>query len=408
MKRLEEYATLLVEVGLNVKPGENVMITSQIEDPRLAKLVAKKSYEKGAREVMIRWADDEMTKLTYLNASEDVFDEFQQWKVELFDYLNGYSTNYLNIISSGPEALKGVSPERLMKDAKNSNQALKSHIAKVMGSEQSWCVAAIPGLEWARKVFPDLSDEEAIERMWDAILNIARVEEGKSVDNWRNHTAEMSKRNSFMNESNFKTLHFTSANGTDLKVGLVKDHIWAGGSELNPIANKEFVANIPTEECFTMPDCNNVDGIVYSTKPLSVHGNLVDKFWLKFEKGKVVDFDAEVGLDVLKQLLDSDEGAKRIGEVALVPYDSPISNTNILFFNTLFDENASCHLALGRAYSSNIKNYHDYSKEELEEIGVNDSVIHVDFMIGDKDTQIVGETYDGNSVVVFKDGNFAI
>ncbi len=408
MNRLEEYATLLVEVGLNVKKGDTVVIQTQVEDPRLARLVAKHSYKKGAREVVVKYNDDVIDRMKYLYAFDEVFTTFPNWIVEYFDYYDKHSTCYLHIVSSDPESLKGVDTNKITSVSRLANKALKKHIEMTMGNELSWCVAAIPGIKWAKKVFPNESDSNALEKLWDVIFDIVRVGDGNAVEKWKNHTATMSKRNTFMNNANFKTLNFKSGNGTNLSVGLVKNHIWCGGSEYNARTNVEFVANIPTEECFTMPDCNNVNGVVYSTKPLSVHGNIVDEFMFEFKDGKIINFDAKVGLDVLETLLKTDEGSLRIGEVALVPYDSPISNTNILFYETLFDENASCHLALGKAYSINIKNYERYSKEQLKELGVNDSVIHVDFMIGAADTEITGETQDGKFVDVFRDGNFVI
>ncbi len=408
MQRLEEYAQLIVEVGLNVQKDENVVIVSQVEDPRLARLVAKKSYEKGAREVHVTFDDDFLTKQKFLHASDDVFEKFPEWIVKRYEHLNSHNTNYLSIVSQDPEALKGVDPNRLANYSRLSNEALQEHVTKVMGNEQCWCVVAIPGEAWAKKVFPDLTPEAAVSKMWDVIFDIVRVGNNQAVPRWKAHVEQMSHHNKLMNNYNFKSLRFTSKNGTDLTVGLVANHIWCGGSEDNIVTGVEFVANMPTEECFTMPDANNVNGVVYNTKPLSYQGNLIDGFMLEFKDGKVVNFSAEVGHDVLKTLLETDEGASRIGEVALVPYDSPISNTNILFYNTLFDENASCHLALGRAYPINVKDCAKYSKEELAKIGVNTSVVHVDFMIGDSDTNIVGETQDGQLVDVFKDGNFVI
>ncbi len=408
MDRLKEYAKLLVEVGLNVQKGENVLITSQVEDPRLAYLVTEEAYAQGARDVVVRWVDDKIDRMHYLNASDDVFETFPEWLVKYFEHFNEHNTNYLNIYSSDPEALKGADPARIMQMVKLSNEALSDHISKLMGNEQSWCIAAIPSKAWAKKIFPELTEDEAVSKLWDTIFDIVRVGNGEAIEKWHTHTATMRKRNDYMNSKNFKSLHFKSSNGTDLNVGLVKNHIWCGGSEENIVNKKEFVANIPTEECFTMPDCNRVNGVVYSTKPLSYHGNLIDEFMLEFKDGVVVNYDAKQGLEVLKSILDTDEGAKRIGEVALVPYSSPISEKNILFYNTLFDENASCHLALGRAYPMNIEGFEEIAEEEKLATGINHSAIHEDFMIGDKDTEIIGETYNGEFVTVFKDGNFVI
>lgn len=407
MDKLKEYAQLIVNVGLNVQKGENVVITCQISTPELAYHVMEESYKNGAREVTMRWIDDKTSRIKYLNDDEELFESFPNWTVEYYNHYNSMETNYLNIYSSDPESLKGVDPNRVMKFSKASNKALKDHVSKVMGNAKSWCVVAVPSIAWAKKVFPNETEENAVQKLWDVILDIVRVGEGKAIENWNNHLDNMLKANNFMNSMNFKSLHFKSSNGTDLKVGLVKDHIWCGGKEQNIVSKKYFVANMPTEECFTMPDANNVNGVVYSSKPLSYNGNLIDEFMLEFKDGEVVNFSAKVGEDVLISMLDTDLGARRLGEVALVPYDSPISNSNVLFYNTLFDENASCHLALGRAYPINLKDSDSYSEEEQRNLGMNMSAIHEDFMIGTSDTTIIGEKHDGELVDVFVNGNFA-
>lgn len=404
MDKLREYAKLIVEVGLNVQKGENVIITSQISTPELVYLVMEESYAVGAREVVVRWIDDKINRMKYLNDAEEVFDVFPQWNVEYFNHFDAMNSNYLNIFSSDPEALKGVDPARVAKVGKMSNAALKEHIGAVMGNSQSWCVVSVPSISWATKVFPDLSEEEAMEKLWTVIFDIVRVGEGNAVSRWKEHIEKLALVNKKMNEYKFEKLHFTSDNGTDLYVGLVENHIWCGGKEKNITTKKDFVANMPTEESFTMPNAYDVNGIVYNTKPLSYNGSIIDKFMLEFKDGKVVNYSAEVGEDVLASMLAMDEGASRLGEVALVSNDSPISQSNILFYNTLFDENASCHLALGRAYPINIKGFDKLSEEEKNRVGMNNSSIHEDFMIGDATTRIVGIKGD-SQVVIFDKGN---
>ncbi len=357
MEKLREYAKLIVEVGLNVQKDENVIITSQISTPELVHLVMEESYAAGAREVTVRWTDDKVSKMKYLNDKDEVFESFPKWNFEYYDYYDKMNSNYLNIYSSDPESLKGVDPNRVMKLSQAANEVMKEHIGAVMSSAQSWCVVAVPSVAWAKKVFPDLSDEAAVSKLWDAIFEIVRVGDGNSIQKWNEHLTNMKKVNVALNDYSFAKLHFTSDNGTDLQVGLVKNHIWCGGKEVNTTTKKDFVANMPTEESFTMPNANDVNGVVYNTKPLSYNGSLIDDFMLEFKDGKVVNYSAGVGEEVLASLLKTDEGASRLGEVALVSNDSPISNSNILFYNTLFDENASCHLALGRAYPINIKDY---------------------------------------------------
>ncbi len=407
MDKLREYAKLIVKVGLNVQDGENVIINSQISTPELVYLVMEESYALGAREVVVRWADDAANKIKLTNDSDDVYEELPSWNYEYFKHYDSMNSNYLNIYSSGPEALKGVDPSRIMKISQITNKALSEHVGAVMGNAQSWCVVSVPSTDWAKKVFPDLSESEAVDKLWDVIFDIVRVGDGNAISRWEEHVSNMTKVNKKMNEYAFDKLRFTSDNGTNLEVGLVKNHIWCGGAEENITTNKKFVANMPTEESFTMPDAANVNGVVYNTKPLSYNGSLIDDFKLEFKDGKVVDYSAGVGMEVLAGLLGTDEGSVRLGEVALVSNDSPISKSNILFYNTLFDENASCHLALGRAYPINIKDFEKMSEEERKNAGVNTSAIHEDFMIGDATTKIVGVSGE-REVVVFENGNFVL
>lgn len=407
MDNLRKYAKLIINIGINIQKGQNLVINSPVETAEFARMLTEEAYLSGAREVFVRWNDDAITKLKLLNDAEEVIDEFPSWLKEFFNCYSNKNTAFLSISASDPEALKGVSPERLIKQQKVSSIGLKDYIGKIMSHELSWCVVSIPTINWAKKVYPNVSEKEAVEKLWNAIFNATRINEENPVESWKIHLERLKTHREFMNKEQFKSLHFKSNNGTDLIVELVENHIWGGGSDENK-NGVEFVANIPTEEIFTMPKKNGVNGIVYSSKPLVYNGNLIDEFVLTFKNGKVTESFAKVGNDILKELINADEGASRLGEVALVQYDSPISNVNTLFYKTLYDENASCHLAFGKAYPSNLKDSDKLTKEQLEEIGMNDSVIHVDFMVGTKDLNVIGIKQDGSTKDIFKNGNFVI
>lgn len=407
MDNLRKYAKLIINIGINIQKNQNLVINSPVETAEFARMLTEEAYLSGAREVFVRWNDDATTKLKLLNDAEEVIDEFPSWLKEFFNYYSNKNTAFLSISASDPEALKGVSPERLIKQQKVSSIGLKDYIGKIMSHELSWCVVSIPTINWAKKVYPNVTEKEAVEKLWNAIFNATRINEEDPVQAWKIHLERLKTHREFMNEEQFKSIRFKSNNGTDLTVELVENHIWGGGSDENK-NGVEFVANIPTEEIFTMPKKNGVNGIVYSSKPLVYNGNLIDEFVLKFENGKVVESFAKIGNDILKELINADEGASRLGEVALVQYDSPISNVNTLFYKTLYDENASCHLAFGKAYPSNLKDSDKLTKEQLEEIGMNDSVIHVDFMVGTKDLNVTGIKKDGSTKDIFKNGNFVI
>ncbi len=408
MNNLQKYAKLIINVGINIQQGQNLIINSPIETANFARLLMTEAYSSGAREVFINWNDDITTKTKLLNDPDEVVDNFPAWQKEFYNFYSNMDTAFISISAADPEALKGVSPERIVRQQKVRSKALEDYIGKIMAHDLSWCVVSIPTVNWAKKVFPEAkSDSEAIDLLWDAIFKATRIYDENPVEAWRVHLENLKKYRSFMNGEQFKSLHFSNNLGTDLTVELVKNHIWGGGSDANK-KGIDFVANIPTEEIFTMPHKMGVNGVVYSSKPLVYNGNLIDNFKLKFENGSVVEVSAEIGEEILNEMLNADEGAKRLGEVALVQFDSPISNANTLYYKTLFDENASCHLAFGKAYPSNLKEASKYSKEELSEIGVNHSAIHVDFMIGTKDTDIVGIKENGSKIPIFKNGNFVI
>ena len=406
-EKLQEYARLLVRVGLNVQKGQKVVISCPVECAWFARMCAAEAYEAECREVVMNWHDDAMTRMKYLKAEESVFENVPEWRARFFNDQAKEGAAYLAISATDPENLKGVDPQRLVKSQQSSGKALKDFDRLQMCGGFPWCIASIPIPSWARKVFPDCGEDEAMEKLWNAIFSAVRIDgDGTCVDKWQQHLDTLRQRLDKMNELNFKSLHYTNSLGTDLTVQLPEGHVWEAGNDVT-LSDQPYIANIPTEELFTAPLKNGVNGVVYSSMPLVNDGNIIDGFHFVVKDGKIVEAHAEVGEETLKGAISVDEGASYFGEVALVPYDSPISNQKILFYNTLFDENAACHIAFGEAYPC-LKDGHGLSKEELKERGLNDSITHVDFMIGTPDLSIVGTTHDGEEIPVFVNGNFAI
>ncbi|MBU3184692.1 aminopeptidase [Clostridium estertheticum] len=405
-KLLEKYALLLVKTGINIQKDQTLVINSPIECSAFTRIVSRIAYLEGAREVVVTWRDELSTKIKFMFAPEEIFSEYPDWQRDFYVSSARKGAAFLSISASDPELMKDVNPERLSKSNKAASTAIKEYRDRMMSNKNVWCVASIPTQAWANKVFPKVSEDEAMEKLWNAIFKTVRVDALDPVASWETHKSNLKKSMDYLNLNNFKYLQYKNSLGTDLKIELPENHLWLGGSDYTP-GGVEFIANMPTEEVFTLPKKTGVNGTVVSSKPLNYNGNLIENFSLTFEKGKVVDFKAETGYDILKSIIETDEGSCYLGEVALVPYDSPISNSNILFYNTLFDENASCHLALGKAYPVCIKNGENLSNAELSKLEVNDSFVHEDFMVGTEDLQIIGITADGNEVSVFEKGNFA-
>jgi len=403
---LEKYALLLIKTGINIQKNQILVINSPIECAAFTRIVSKIAYIQGARDVVINWRDELSSKIKFTNAPEDVFSEYPQWQKDFYLSNARNGAAFLSISASDPELMKDVNPQRMSKAHKAASTAIKEYRDRLMSNKNVWCVASIPTISWARKVFPDLSEDEAMEKLWNAIFKTVRVDTKDPVASWETHKINLKKSMDFMNLNNFKYLQYKNSLGTDLKIELPENHLWLGGSDFTP-EGIEFIANMPTEEVFTLPKKDGVNGVVFSSKPLNYNGNLIEEFSITFKQGKIVDFKAKKGNDILKSIIETDEGSNYLGEVALVPYNSPISNSNILFYNTLFDENASCHLAIGKAYPVCIKNGENLSDEELAKQGVNDSFVHEDFMVGTKDLQIIGITKDGKEIPVFENGNFA-
>jgi aminopeptidase len=405
--KLKNYARVVIKKGLNLQKNQTLVISSPIECADFARLVAQTAYDEGARQVVVRWNDELLSKITYKSAPDEIFDEFPDWQRVYFEHYDNIDAAYLSIAASDPELFADVDPGRISRSNKAAYTVLKEHSERTMSNQNRWCVISVPTVAWAKKVFPDLAEDQAVERLWDAILKAVRADTQDPVAEWSLHIDRLKTNVEKLNSYQFKAMQIKNSLGTDLEIELPNNHLWLGGSE-ESTKGIDFIANMPTEEVFTAPKRNGVNGKVVASMPLNYNGNLIDDFTMTFKDGKVVDFTANIGYEVLKQLIETDEGAAYLGELALVPHDSPISNMNILFYNTLFDENASCHLALGKAYPVCIKDSEDMTAEELKEAGINNSLVHVDFMFGTKDLEIIGITEAGDRVAVMKEGNFVI
>lgn len=408
-KMLKEYARLVVEVGINVQKGQRLVINCPIECAQFGRMLTSAAYDVGAKDVIVNWRDDYIAREHWLKADDSVFDAVHPWDAEKSLTLAKEGAGFISISASDPENLRGVDPDRLKRYSIAVGRDMKESSKLMMSNFCPWCVVSIPILSWAKKVFPDLSAEEAMDRLWQEIFNAVRItEDGDAVEAWRQHCENLETRSKKLNEFNFKSLRYTNSLGTDLTVGMPEEHVWMAGGDTSR-AGIKFVANMPTEEIFSAPKKDDVNGVLYASKPLNLNGNIVDGIKLTFKDGRIVDIHADCGEDILRAAIETDEGSHYLGEIALVPYDSPISNSGVLFFNTLFDENASCHFAFGEAYPSCVKGGDDLSTEELIKRGINaDSAEHTDFMVGTADLSIIGTTHDGREIPVFVNGNFVI
>ncbi|MED3748585.1 aminopeptidase [Geobacillus stearothermophilus] len=404
-KELDKYAELAVKVGVNIQPGQTLFVNAPLEAAPLVRKIAKTAYETGAKHVYVEWNDEALTYIKFHHAPEEAFSEYPMWRARAMEELAEQGAAFLSIHAPNPDLLKDVDPKRIATANKTAAQALANYRSAIMADRNCWSLISVPTPAWAQKVFGDLRDEEAIDKLWEAIFRITRIDQDDPIAAWREHNDRLARIVDYLNNKQYKQLVY-EAPGTNLTVELVDGHVWHGGAATSQ-SGVRFNPNIPTEEVFTMPHKDGVNGTVRNTKPLNYNGNVIDGFTLTFKYGQVVDFSAEQGYETLKHLLDTDDGARRLGEVALVPHQSPVSLSNLIFYNTLFDENAACHLALGKAYPTNIENGASLSKEELDRRGVNDSLVHVDFMIGSADLNIDGVTKDGKREPIFRSGNWA-
>ncbi|MBM7665706.1 aminopeptidase [Solibacillus kalamii] len=403
--KLTKYAELAVKIGVNIQPNQYLYIAASIESAPFVQVVTKIAYEIGAKQVFVDYTDDQITRTRYELAPSDSFDFFPPWKVQEREWLAEEGAAFMSIVSQSPDLLSGIDSKRIASFQKASGTALNKYRQYVQSDKISWTVIAAPSKQWARKVFPELPEEKQVEALWDAIFKATRADLDNPVEAWAQHNDNLHEKVDYLNNKNYAKLHY-SAPGTDLTIELPKGHLWCGAGSINE-KGEEFMANMPTEEVFTVPHKDGVNGYVSSTKPLSYGGNIIDNFKLTFENGRIVQVEAAQGEEVLKNLVATDEGSHYLGEVALVPFHSPISQSNILFYNTLFDENASNHLAIGSAYAFCIEGGKSMSSDELKAHGLNESITHVDFMIGSEQMNIDGVTADGQSEPVFRNGNWA-
>ncbi len=408
MNYLDNYAKLLVLSGVAIQPNQYLVIKADIQAKELVRACAKHAYEAGARDVIISWSDEISTKTRFELAPDDVFDAPQEWTLHINNDYVYKDAAFLIIDGSDPDLLSGIDPERLSRSAKGSKQAFKPYYDHAMNNKIAWCVASIATPSWASKVYPDLPIDEAVDKLWAAIYHTTRADLEDPVKAWDDHQKQLDIYLEFMNSHQFSALEYKNSIGTDVTVELPENHVWFGGGDDHEIKHYKFIANMPTEEIFSLPKKTGVNGKIVSSLPLSYNGVLIEDFWFEFKDGKIVDFNAGKNRETLQTLVDTDEGSHFLGEVALVPYDSPISNLKTIFYNTLFDENASCHFAIGRAYPVCIEGGPSMDANELEAHGVNDSLAHVDFMVGTKDLSVTGVLPNGNKVPIMRDGNFVI
>jgi aminopeptidase len=403
---LKNYARLVLKVGINLQEGQILFINAPIMAKEFIREVVRIAFEEGAKDVIVDWYDDEIRRMKYDLAPMDAFKEFPMWKAKGYEEMAANGAGFLSIIAPTPELFKGVDPEKLSLSQQTSGRAMKPFSHYVQSGKIQWSGAAIPSKEWAELVFPDLDEEAGIEALWEMIFYITRVATEDPIKSWEIHNEALKNRVQLLNEREFTSLHYT-AEGTDLTIELPENHVWMGGSG-STLSGVSFTPNIPTEEVFCAPKKTGVNGRVKSTKPLNFGGQLIKGMSFVFENGRIVEYHADSGYDILKKLVETDEGSQYLGEIALVPHDSPISNTNLLFYNTLYDENASCHLAIGSAYSMNLKDASELSDEQLEDRGLNTSITHVDFMIGSDKLNIDGVSKDGEIIALFRGGNWVI
>lgn len=406
-EKLKKYADLAVKKGVNIQKDQELVINAPIECAEFVRMVAESAYKNGAKEVIVHWADEKLSKIKYTYSPLEVFQTVPDWIAESRNYYANRNSAYLAISASDPEIFKDVESAKLDANNKATYKAFKPWRDRIDKGHIAWNIISVPTVAWAKKVFPDCSQDEAVEKLWDAIFKAVRVDLEDTDGAWETHKETLFSKSKYLNEKQFASLHYKNSLGTDLTLGLPENHVWEGGGDKTNNGTY-FFPNMPTEEVFSMPHREKAEGVVVSSMPLNYQGTLITDFSLTFKDGKVVDYSAKTGYDALKRMLETDEGSRMLGEVALVPHVSPISNMNILFYNTLFDENASCHLALGAAYESCIKDGLKMTKDELKQKGANDSITHVDFMIGTSDMCIIGTEKDGTETVIFKDGNWAI
>ena len=401
---LRSYARLIARSGVNIQPGQEVFILAELDQPEFVQMLVDECYKCKAKKVVVDWNYQPLEKLHYRYRTLTTLGKLDNYEEARWQHYVDTIPCRIYLLSEDPDGLKGINQEKMAKAQQKRYPIIKPYRDAIENKYQ-WCIAAVPGKAWAKKLFPELRASAAVEKLWENILACSRVDEDP-IAAWEAHNRDLHDRCAYLNSLHIEKLHYTSANGTDFTVGMIPEGRFCGGSEKS-LQGIVFNPNIPSEECFISPKRGEAEGIVYATKPLSYQGQLIDKFWIKFHEGKAVEWNAEANNELLTKLITMDEGSAYLGECALVPYDSPIRKSGILFYNTLFDENAACHLALGMGFADTIENFHERTLEECRKLGVNDSMIHEDFMIGSEDMNIDAVCADGKTVAIFRNGNWA-
>ena len=403
-KKLRAFAKLVARKGINVQKGQSVIVNAELDQPEFVEMVVDECYKAGAKEVTVRWSHQPLSKLTIRHQSVKTLSTTEDWEIERMKHYEKTLPAMIHILSDDPDGMRGVNQMKMAKAYQARAMVMKPYRDR-MDNKYQWCIVAVPGVKWAKKLFPELSKKQAVEKLWDAILKASRAE-GDPVANWEAHNKDIHSRCAYLNSLGLVSMHYTSANGTDFTVGLIEGTVFRGGAG-DTIGGVTYNPNIPSEEVFISPMKGKAEGIVYSTKPLSYQSELIENFNIRFENGKAVEWHAEKNEELLTKLINMDENAGYLGECALVPYDSPINLSGILFYNTLFDENAACHLALGAGFNDCIDGFENLTFEECIAKGINDSIVHEDFMIGSEDLSIVGTDKNGKEIPIFKNGTSA-
>ena len=401
---LRKYAHLIAAVGVNVQKGQEVFITAELDQPEFVQMVVEECYKLKAKKVVVDWSYQPLTKLHVRYQSQKTLNTLEDYVEARWKHYTETIPCRIYLISEDPDGLRGVNQVKMAKAHQAKYPIIKGYRDQIENRYQ-WCIAAVPGAAWAKKLFPTLRTSQAVEKLWEAILSTSRVDDDP-VAAWNAHNRDLKNRCDYLNGLGIRELRYHSANGTDFTVGMIPEAQFCGGGETS-LQGIFFNPNIPTEECFISPMRGKAEGVVHSTKPLSYQGQLIDNFWIRFHEGKAVEWHAEQNESLLEKLITMDEGSCYLGECALVPFNSPINESGILFYNTLFDENACCHLALGMGFADTIRDFEHKTLDECRQLGVNDSMIHEDFMIGSADLSIDAVCADGRTVAIFRDGTWA-
>ena len=401
---LRSYARLIARTGVNVQRGQEVFIDADLDQPEFVQMVVEECYKCKAKKVVVNWNYEPLQKIHYRYRTNTVLGKVEDYELARLQHYVDVVPCRIYLLSEDPDGLRGIDQAKMAKAQQKRFPIIKPYRDKLENRYQ-WCIAAVPGKAWAKKLFPELRVSQAVEKLWEAILSTSRVTDDP-IAAWDAHNRDIHSRCDYLNGLGIRELRYHAGNGTDFTVGMIPEAHFSGGSERS-LQGIPFNPNIPSEECFISPKRGVAEGIVYATKPLSYQGQLIDKFWIRFHEGKAVEWDAEVNRELLTKLITMDEGSAYLGECALVPYDSPIRQSGLLFYNTLFDENAACHLALGMGFADTVNDFDKRTLEECRALGVNDSMVHEDFMIGCADMDIDALCADGRTVPIFRQGNWA-